>query len=106
LNPGGYIEVADMCFPVRTDDDSIPTDSDLRKWSDFLLDATTKASRPINSAELYKSQLQEAGFTNVVEVTYKWPVNTWPKNRKFKELGKKDVLGYKLSSISASRRTS
>ena len=32
LAPGGWIELADICFPVQADDDSLPTDSALRKW--------------------------------------------------------------------------
>ena len=32
LQPGGWIELADICFPVHADDDSLPQDSALRKW--------------------------------------------------------------------------
>lgn len=84
--------MADMCFPIQSDDESFPEDSDLRKWADLLLDATIKIARPINSAELYKSQLEAAGFTNVVEVKHKWPINRWPRDRKFKELGMQEFL--------------
>jgi hypothetical protein len=28
-----------------------------------------------------------AGFTNVVETKYFWPLNKWPKDKKLKELG-------------------
>jgi hypothetical protein len=87
LAPGGFIEVADICFPVQVDDESLQTDSALRKWSDLMLDASQKAGSSMNSARLYKSQLEVAGFTNVVEVQHKWPQNTWPKDKKFKELG-------------------
>ncbi|KAH8651602.1 S-adenosyl-L-methionine-dependent methyltransferase [Tricladium varicosporioides] len=87
LTPGGYIELADICFPVQVDDKSLLADSMLRKWSDLMLDASLKAQRPINSAKFYKLQLETAGFTNVVEVQYRWPQNRWPKGAKFKELG-------------------
>ena len=37
----------------------------------------------------FKAQMEAAGFTNVREVVYKWPTNPkWPKDEKFKELGK------------------
>ncbi|KAH6874267.1 S-adenosyl-L-methionine-dependent methyltransferase [Thelonectria olida] len=87
LNPGGWIELADIVFPVKVDDDTWPEDSALQKWSAIQLDATIKAGRPINSAESYKSQLADAGFTDIVETVYKWPTNHWPKDKKLKELG-------------------
>jgi hypothetical protein len=87
LTPGGFIELADICLPIEADDDSLPADSPLKKWSAFFLDATKKLGAPINSAKSYKTQLEAAGFINIVEVKYKWPQNHWPKNKKFKEIG-------------------
>ncbi|RDW61657.1 S-adenosyl-L-methionine-dependent methyltransferase-16 [Coleophoma crateriformis] len=87
LNPGGYIELADSCFPMRTDDNSFPPDSALKKWCDLLTEGCAAAGRPIDSAKHYKSQLEAAGFENVVEVQYRWPMGRWPKDKKAKELG-------------------
>ena len=87
LTPGGYLEVADICLPVKADDLSLHSESALRKWSNLMLEATQKAGSPMDSAKLYKSQLEMAGFCNVVEVHYKWPHNNWPSNKKMKELG-------------------
>jgi hypothetical protein len=28
-----------------------------------------------------------AGFEDVVEIQYKWPLNKWPRDKKYKELG-------------------
>jgi hypothetical protein len=63
-------------------------------WSSLILEASNKLGRPVDSAKGYKSQLEEAGFTNVVETKYKWPQNRWPKDPKFKELGelKRELL--------------
>ncbi|KLU81407.1 hypothetical protein MAPG_00497, partial [Magnaporthiopsis poae ATCC 64411] len=33
LAPGGYLELQDIDFPVRCDDDSLPADSALKQWS-------------------------------------------------------------------------
>ncbi|KAF8855637.1 S-adenosyl-L-methionine-dependent methyltransferase [Acephala macrosclerotiorum] len=87
LTPGGYIELADACFPILTDDQTLPTDSALLKWSRLILEAGEKIGRPTNSAASYKLQLENAGFVNVVEFRYKWPLNRWPKDAKSKELG-------------------
>lgn len=37
--------------------------------------------------ENMKAWIEEAGFVDVVERKYKWPVGTWPKDKKLKELG-------------------
>jgi hypothetical protein len=87
LAPGGYIELADICFPVQADDKSLKSDSALRKWSNLMLEAAQKAGSPINSAQLYKAQLEATGFCNVVEIQYKWPQNRWPKDKTLKTLG-------------------
>lgn len=31
--------------------------------------------------------MEEAGFVDVVEVIYKWPIGRWPANKKMKEIG-------------------
>jgi hypothetical protein len=97
LNPGGYIELADICLPVQADDQSLPVESALSKWSHLMLESSVKAGRPLNSVKSYKSQLETAGFTNVVEVVYKWPQNRWPKDAKLKELGMFDFFAFHLS---------
>lgn len=87
LNPGGWLEVKDIRFPIIDNDHSFPEDCAIRKWTDLILEGTTKLGRPANSAKDYKEQLIAAGFKNVVEVQYKWPQNRWPKDPKLKELG-------------------
>ncbi|KAH8692097.1 S-adenosyl-L-methionine-dependent methyltransferase [Talaromyces proteolyticus] len=102
LNPGGYMELADISFPARVDDDSYPENSALRRWSDLMLESAKKLGRYANSAALYKRQMIDAGFVDVVETIYPWPTNHWPKDPKLKELGRwvlQDV-GYNLSGIS------
>jgi hypothetical protein len=37
--------------------------------------------------EKMKCQIEEAGFVDVEERKYKWPIGTWPKDPKMKELG-------------------
>ena len=44
-------------------------------------------NRPTDVVQRYKTLMIDAGFENVTEIIYKWPSNTWPKDRKYKELG-------------------
>jgi hypothetical protein len=43
----------------------------------------------MKSAASYKQQLLDAGFQDVVQFEYKWPINTWAKDSKHKEIGKR-----------------
>jgi hypothetical protein len=88
LNPGGRIELAEIISPVECDDGTLPKDSALWKWSNFLMEASVKLNRTMESGKLYKGMLEELGFTDIVETRYKWPQNQWPKDKKYKELGK------------------
>lgn len=51
------------------------------------MEGCEKLGRPANSAELYKLQLEAAGFVDVVKTKYIWPSNSWPKDPKLKKLG-------------------
>jgi len=87
LTPGGWVECFDICNPVQSDDGTLPQDSDLLKWSHFMLEGCRKIGRSAESPRLYKQQLEEQGFVNIQEIVYRWPINKWPKDRHFKELG-------------------
>jgi len=87
LNPGGWIEAADICVPHRSDDGTLPLNSATYKWGALCIESAQNLGRSIDSAGLYKEQMIAAGFKNVVEVVWKWPTNRWPKDHKMKELG-------------------
>jgi hypothetical protein len=85
--PGGYIEVTDITFPILSDDGSLKKGSALAKWSDLMLEASINLNRRLDSAKSYKTLLNDTGFEDVVETEYSWPQNTWPKDKKQKQLG-------------------
>ncbi len=53
----------------------------------MLLDASIKAGAPINSAHIYKKEMEKAGFVNIVQWKDVWPGGTWPKDTRLRELG-------------------
>lgn len=87
LAPGGFMELADITFPIFSDDGSLTPDHALSKWSSLILEASRKAGRQCDSAKSYKRQMEDIGFTNCKEVVFKWPSNRWPKDKKIKEFG-------------------
>jgi hypothetical protein len=52
-----------------------------------MLEASLKLGLPLNSAKTVKQVIEEAGYVDVVEVIYKWPMNRWPRDEKMKEIG-------------------
>jgi len=86
LQPGGFIELSDPINPVVCDDETLPENSPLVKWNRLLLEASQKLGAPINSALKYEEQLKQAGFVNIVKHEFKWPMNSWPKDRHYKDL--------------------
>ena len=51
------------------------------------MEASIKLGVPLNGGLEYKKQLEDAGFVNVVEHKYKWPINDWPKDPNAKMIG-------------------
>ena len=43
--------------------------------------------RPIGTALYYEQQLADAGFVNIHVIREKRPLNRWPKDKKYKQLG-------------------
>lgn len=79
--------MADPINPIDCDDGTMKEDSPILRWNTLLQEASEKLGAPLNSALKYKQQLIDAGFEDVVEVKYKWPLGPWPKDPKYKEVG-------------------
>lgn len=93
LKPGGWFEIQACCLPGSSDDDSIPATSYYRRWLDLLEQAIRKGlGRDINWPLSYKGWAQEAGLQQLQEVHFKWPINTWPKDPKYKVLGQLTLI--------------
>lgn len=48
---------------------------------------TAKLGKDWTRVKQYKQYLEEAGFEDVVERKYEWPVGTWAKGKRMKTLG-------------------
>jgi len=98
LNPGGWVELMESVQPITCDDGTLQEDSAVLKWSHLILEATRKLGAPMDSAMYHKQRLIDAGFVNVVQRDFKWPMNPWPRDPKHKEIGKQasiDIICWK-----------
>ncbi|KAF9871894.1 TAM domain methyltransferase [Colletotrichum karsti] len=87
LEPGGYLEMQDFALPYGCDDGTLSPNSPLHRLSTLFREGTAKAGRRMDVAPSYQTLMRAAGFEGVVEWQSKWPVNRWPRDPHYKELG-------------------
>ncbi|RMX81812.1 hypothetical protein D0869_06528 [Hortaea werneckii] len=94
LKPGGWLEAVEMEAHSFCDDDTLPKDSALVKWGHLIHEAFAKMGRPFPRVEEYKRYMEDAGFKNVEFQIMKRPNNDWPRDPRWKEIGKFCCLNY------------
>ena len=67
LKPGGYLEVVDWETETKTDDGSLPSDSNLQKWQDDVNGAASQFGRDMRTTLKLKGWVIDAGFADVQE---------------------------------------
>ncbi|KAF2008623.1 S-adenosyl-L-methionine-dependent methyltransferase [Aaosphaeria arxii CBS 175.79] len=85
---GGYLEVHDIDFVIQCDDGSLPADSALSRWNDYMHDAASKAGFPLDAISRVPQMMKDSGYVDIVATPVKWPINTWPRDARYKELGR------------------
>ncbi|KAK1460630.1 hypothetical protein CCUS01_08735 [Colletotrichum cuscutae] len=87
IQPGGYLELQEPEMEFQSDDGTFPADYPLAKYGNLLKEAAAIFGREYVSVSSLKTLMVEVGFKDVTLSRYKWPLNTWPKDPSFKELG-------------------
>ncbi|KAI3533649.1 hypothetical protein CSPX01_12574 [Colletotrichum filicis] len=87
IQPGGYLELQEPEMEFQSDDGTFPADCPLAKYGNLLKEAAAIFGREYVSVSSLKSLMVDIGFKDVTLSRYKWPINTWPKDPSFKELG-------------------
>ena len=94
LKPGGYFEMQELQPRCLSDDGSLKEDSMQIKWSRLMMEASQQYNRPVPEYQDYKRWMEEAGFVDIQEYFLKRPINTWPKNKQLKEIGRAQLMNY------------
>ncbi|KPA38321.1 phosphoethanolamine n-methyltransferase 3 [Fusarium langsethiae] len=87
LQPGGWVEFQAIVGVLGCDDDSIPEDSYLRKFSTMMEQGSSKFGASLTDPIKWRGWFEERGYTNVTERVFKLPFNPWPKDPRMKLLG-------------------
>ena len=87
LKPGGYLEHSEI-NPVTRSDDGTKVAGDTFDEAGKLAIASGERSGKVLAVQPHiKDMIIEAGFADVVEHTYKWPIGDWPADSRLKEMG-------------------
>ena len=95
LKPGfGWLEhISEIDIVPRCDDNTLPANSALVSWANYLLDATARAYRPIAYNTETRAMLERTGFVEIQEQIIKVPLNPWPNDPHLKDIGRWYNLG-------------
>lgn len=90
--PGGWFEFQDLYMPILCDDGTMPKDCAWQRWNDIFGASVAKLGRDFRWAAKYKEWMEQTGYTNVTELRFKIPVNTWPKDKFMKRMGEWNLI--------------
>ena len=94
LKPGAYLECHDYDVTLRCDDNSLPPANPngnspypFQDWIHLAVSSADRLDRSITFASKMATWMREAGFVDVEERVIKIPINPWPRDQKFKQIG-------------------
>ncbi|EXF76336.1 hypothetical protein CFIO01_10242 [Colletotrichum fioriniae PJ7] len=87
IAPGGYLELLENQVDPVSDDGTLPKESSIHKYINLIRSGSKKMGRLFVDVSTLESLLVKAGFVDVELRIFKWPMNGWPKDEKYKKLG-------------------
>lgn len=88
LRPGGYIELHEIDVPAGCTQASASPTPFFVQWSQYLIEAGKRVGLEFSVAKGLQDRLQAAGFENIRIEWQHWPVGTWAKGSKNKQIGR------------------
>ncbi|KAJ5638713.1 hypothetical protein N7528_001103 [Penicillium herquei] len=87
LQPGGWIEQLEASPYIECDDGSVPEDSVLKTWGPNMIACGAAAGRECDTSDTMADTIRKAGFVEMHQKTYKWPIGAWARERRYREAG-------------------
>jgi hypothetical protein len=89
MKPGAWIELQDIgqLVPAPGLPPTIYSQTGIMTWYQTVVSAFEVAGRGVKAGELHASRLRAAGFVDIHDEIYHWPLTPWPDDPKLKELG-------------------
>ncbi|KAF5970482.1 zinc finger transcription factor ace1 [Fusarium bulbicola] len=101
--PGGWVQSGEADVTFRSDDGTTELEPVFKTYQKLFEDGSQISGNPFFVHDLQLKAFEEAGFTDVETVDYKFPIGGWPKDSKLAEVGRfvkatleNDLEGYTL----------
>lgn len=94
MAPGGYIEQIEWSPHIRSLDGTLSSTSALRQWTDNIIEVGVRTGKTWEIAENMGGLIREAGFVDVVEKRFKWPLGPWASDQRLKDIGRWNLLNW------------
>lgn len=94
LAPGGYLEQVEWSVHVVSQTGPLPNDHTMKLWGDRITSASSKVKKNFEVAETMADAIRAAGFVDVVEKRFKWPIGPWSSDSRLKEIGRWNLLSW------------
>ena len=86
--PGGWVEIVEHAVEAHADDGTLPPAHFYHEWTRVLMECSRKMGKSWDIWKEAMDRMLNAGFVDVVEVPFKWPMNGWPADAKLKRIGR------------------
>lgn len=94
LRPGAYMEQVEWSIHNRSADGTLSPNATLARWSQNALNIAQNSGKTFEIAENMAGLITEAGFVDVVEKRFKWPIGPWSSDKRLKEIGRWNLLNW------------
>ena len=88
LESGGYIEQLEAGLDPHAQQGELPPDSIFWRWQDFGRQSEQAFGKPLFVSNFMKDAILAAGFVDVVERKFRWPLGAWGANPHEREIGR------------------
>ena len=72
---------------IACDDGSLPEDNIINTWGPNVRGCGERAGRSLDVIDTMTEKIRKAGFVDIEEKMYKWPIGPWPRDQRYKEAG-------------------
>jgi hypothetical protein len=87
LKPGGYLEILEHSVQPVSDDNTVGPETFYTLWGNTVIEMGERRGKSFSIWKESRDRMERAGFEDLVETRYKWPMNGWSKDPKLRELG-------------------
>jgi hypothetical protein len=92
--PGGWIEQVEWDMALREPSGQLTEHPVFKQWTDDIVHMGEMIGKTMKTATLMADWIKDAGFVNVVEKKFKWPLGPWSSDPKLKEIGRWNLLNW------------